>query len=205
MKTFLKSIRIGWDYLTHPYLITDELTKKYESSKYSWTFLIFSLFLWTIVTGYQNLIVGETSRAREVKLDISFGPDIVITLLTIPIGIFTVVAISFLVTKLLKWLGGNANYKDTFNILAFTLNIGSTFFDLQYEIGATLTGHAWQLHEVPNFFYYTIFIMFAPIVWSLIITFMALSHYSKLSVFKTILAFVLGILPLFLLMIFIVM
>ena len=35
------------------------------------------------------------------KLDISFGPDIIITLLTIPLGILTIAGISFLVTRLL--------------------------------------------------------------------------------------------------------
>jgi hypothetical protein len=205
MKTFLKTIRIGWEYLTHPYIITDKLIEQKDASKYSWTFLTLSLILWTIVTGYQNLVVGESSRAREVKFDISFGPDIIVTLLTIPIGIATVIAISFIISKLVNWFGGNASYKDTFKILAFTLNIGPTFFDLQFEMGATLTGHAWQLHEVPNFIYYAIFIMFGPIVWSLIITFLALSHYSKLSLIKTMFAFVLGVLPLFLLLLFIVM
>ncbi len=205
MKTLLKSLRIGWEYLTHPYIVTEDLLNRNKSSKYSWAFLLFSLILWTIVTGYQNIIVGETARARETKLDISFGPDIIITLLTIPLGILTIAGISFLVTRLLKWLGGAADYKSTFKILAFTLNIGSTFFDIQFELGATLTGHAWQLHEVPNFFYYTVFIMFTPIIWSLIITFLSLSYYSKLSLAKTILAFVIGVLPLFLLLIFIVM
>lgn len=205
MRIFTKSIRIGWEYLTHPYKTTNELIKEQTTSKYSWTFLIFSLVMWTFATGYQNLIVGETSRARELYLDIILGTDFLITVLTIPLGILTVVAISFLVTKTIVLLGGNSNYTDIFKILAFTLNIGSTFFDLQYEIGVTLTGHAWKLHEVPNFIYYAILIMGAPIVWSLIITFMSLSHYSKLGLFKTILAFLIGVLPLFALLIFIVM
>ncbi len=113
--------------------------------------------------------------------------------------------ISFIVTKLVILLGGNAAGKDVFRIFSFTLNAGSTFFDLQYEIGATLTGHAWQLHQVPNFFYYTVFIMFAPILWSLIITVISLSHYSRLSIAKTLVAFLIGVLPLFTLLIFIVM
>ena len=204
MKNLLKSIRFGWEYLTHPYKTTDELLKE-ESSKHSWIFLILSLSLWTFTTGWQNIIVGETSRARDIKLGISLGPDILITLLSIPIGILTVVGIAFLLSKILKWFGAKAGFIDLFKILAFTLNIGSTFFDLQYEIGATLTGHAWQLHEVPNFFYYTIFIMFAPIVWSLFITILAISHYSKLPIIKSILAFLIGVLPIFVIMIFIVM
>lgn len=204
MKSFLKSLKIGWEYLTHPYNTTDELIDS-KTTKYSWIFLCFSLFLWTIVTGYQNIIVGETSRGREVILDFSFGPDIIITLLTIPLGILTVFIVSFLVTKIANLLGSDSKFKDIFSILAITLNIGSTFFDLQFEIGATLTGHAWLLHEVPNFIYYAIFIMFAPILWSLIITILALSHYTKLSVFKTLITFLVGILPIFSLLIFIVM
>jgi len=196
---------MGWEYLTHPYTLTEKLLTSKNAAKYSWSFLLLSLILWTIVTGYQNLVVGETSRAREVKLDISLGPDILISLLTIPIGILTVMGIAFLLTRLLNWFGGNVFYKNIFNILAFTLNIGSTFFDIQFELGATLTGHAWQLHEVPNFFYYTVFIMFTPIAWSLLITFLALSYYSKLSLIKTIAAFILGVLPLFALLLFIVM
>ncbi len=205
MKTFINTIRIGWDYLTHPYLITDKLINDKKSFMYSWIFLIFSLVLWTFITGYQNLVVGDTSRAREVKLGISMGPDIIITLLTIPIGILVILGISFLVSKILKFFGANSNFRDIFCILAFTLNIGSTFIDMQYEIGATLTGHAWMLHEVPNFFYYTAFIMLAPILWSLIITILSLSYYSKLGIWKTLLAFFIGVFPLFALLIFVVM
>ncbi|MBI9099463.1 MAG: hypothetical protein JEY91_13350 [Spirochaetaceae bacterium] len=204
LNKILKTLRYGWEFLTHPYKTTDELLKE-KGSLYSWIFLVLSLFLWTFATGYQNIIVGETSRARDIKLGITFGPDIIITLLTIPIGIFTVVAISFILSKILNWFGAKVKFTGLFKILSFTLNIGSTFFDLQYEIGATLTGHAWQLHEVPNFFYYTIFIMLAPILWSLIITILAVSHYSKLSILKTIIVFLIGILPIFSLMIFIMM
>lgn len=204
MKTFIKSIRLGWEYLTHPYNITDEIIHS-KKTKNSWVFLVFSLLLWTLVTGYQNIVVGETSRGREVVLDMSFGPDIIITILTIPLGIITVLMVSFLFTQIANLFGSRSKFIDVFSILAFTLNIGSTFFDLQFEIGATLTGHAWQLHEVPNFIYYAIFIMFGPILWSLIITTMALSHYTKLSYLKTIVGFLLGILPIFSLLIFIVM
>ena len=111
MKNLFKTIRFGWEYLTHPYKTTDELLRE-GSSKHSWIFLILSLSLWTFTTGWQNIIVGETSRARDIKLGVSLGPDILITLLTIPIGILTVVGIAFLLLKTLKWFGAKVDFID---------------------------------------------------------------------------------------------
>ncbi len=65
MKTLIGSLRIGWEFLTHPRKTVDELISSPNASKYSWVFLILSLTLWTFTTGYQNIVVGETSRARE--------------------------------------------------------------------------------------------------------------------------------------------
>lgn len=62
MRLFLQTIRIAWEYLTHPYKITDLLINEKKTTKFSWLFLLLSLILWTFVTSYQNLVVGETSR-----------------------------------------------------------------------------------------------------------------------------------------------
>ena len=209
MKIFFQSLAIGWDFLAHPRKTVDRLIASPRASQYAWTFLLLSVSLWTLLTGYMNLIVGATSRGREALLGISMGPDIIITLLTAPLGIGTIALASFLVTRVARWFGGETRFDHTFYTLSFTINIGSTFFDYPHEVAQVLIASGledpWQLHKIPGFTYWAAFIMLARIVWSLTVSVIALAHLYRYSIAKSLLAFLIGVLPIFAALIFIVM
>ncbi|HID28630.1 MAG TPA: hypothetical protein EYP19_01350, partial [Desulfobacterales bacterium] len=130
MKTILKSIQTGWHFLFHPRETVDKLRDSSQTPRLAWFFLIFTVALWALITGYVNLVLKETARGREKLLGVSMGPDILMTLLTVPLGILTVALAAFLVSRIARWLGGNSQFNYTFYTLAFTLCAGSFFFDL---------------------------------------------------------------------------
>jgi hypothetical protein len=206
MKTFAKTIGIAWDFLAHPRKMVDKLLAQEKPGKYAWTFLLFSLLLWTLVTLFMNLVHDATARGREFYLGISMGPDIIISLLTIPLGIASIAAAAFLVSRVTRLFNRSAAFRPAFFVLCFTLNVGSTFFDLQYEAGMALTGEAWRVAEcAPNLFWYSLFIMFAPILWSLILTVISIAHLYKIAWWQALVSFLVTVLPVFAILIFIVM
>ncbi len=206
MKTIGKTIGIAWDFLAHPRKMVDHLLDQEKPGKYAWTFLMVSLLLWTFLTFYVNTVLGTTARGREYYLGISMGPDIIITLLTVPLGIATIALAAFLVSRVARLFTRETYFTATFFILCFTLNVGSTFFDLQYEFGMALTGEAWRIAEcAPNLFWYSAFIMFGPILWSLIVTVVAISHLYQIRWWQALAAFLITVLPVFGALIFIVM
>lgn len=178
MKTLLKSLQIGLHFGVHPRESVDELQTSTQSPRLAWSFLVFCLLLWTLVTAYVNLVLGQTSRGRGVVLNVSPGPDIIVTLLTLPLGILAVASAAFLFFQIARWLGSNSEFKLTFYTLAFTLNAGSIFFDYLHEVGwAVSTQAPWKIWECfPAFRIYAAVVMFAPILWSLSVTVIALAQ-----------------------------
>lgn len=207
MRTFLKAIQTGLQFLIHPRESVEELRSSLQTSRLAWTFLLLCLVLWTLVTAYVNLVLGQTARGREVVLKVSLGPDIIVTLLTIPLGITAVALAAFLFTRVARWLGGDSSFKLTFYILAFTLNAGSIFFDYPHEVGWALSTQApWKLWEYfPGFKIYSAVVMFVPILWSLIVTVIALAELYRISLRKSFLVFLISVLPIFAVLIFLVM
>ena len=207
MKTLLKSIQIGLHFLVHPRESVDELQTSTQTPRLAWSFLLFCLILWTLVTAYVNLVLGQTSRGREVVLNVSLGPDIIVTLLTLPLGVLAVALAAFLFSQVAHWLGGNSEFKLTFYTLAFTLNAGSIFFDYPHEVGwAVSTQAPWQLWEYfPGFRIYSAVVMFAPIMWSLSVTVIALAQLHRITLLKSLLVFLVSVLPIFAMLIFVVM
>ncbi len=206
MKTFFKTIGIAWDFLAHPRRMVDNLLALEKPGKYAWTFLILSLLLWTGVTLTMNLAHDVTSRGREYYLGISLGPDIIVSLLTVPLGIGAIASAAFLVSRVARLFTKTSAFLPTFYVLSFSLNVGSTFFDLQYEAGMALTGEAWTIAEcAPNLFWYSLFVMAAPILWSLIITVISLAHLYRIRWWQALISFAVTVLPVFAILIFIVM
>jgi hypothetical protein len=142
-----------------------------------------------------------------VHLGISLGPDIIITLLTLPLGILAVAIAAFLFSTIARWLGGDSHFKSTFYTLAFTLNAGSIFLDYPHEVGwAVSTQAPWAIGEYfPGFKIYTAVVMLVPILWSLTVTVIALAELSRTSLSKSLLTFLISILPIFAALIFVVM
>jgi len=66
MKIVLKSIQLGWHFLFHPRESVDELRASLKAPQLAWSFLLLCLVLWTLITGYVNVVLGQTSRGREV-------------------------------------------------------------------------------------------------------------------------------------------
>jgi hypothetical protein len=201
----LESIQLGWSFLFHPRESVDRLGASPRAPQLAWSFLLLCVTLWALVTGYVNIVLGETARGREVLLDMSLGPDILMTLLTIPLGVTAVGLAALCVSTIGRWMGGDAQFKPTFYTLSFSLNAGSIFIDYPHEVGWALTGEPWKLHEcVPGFTYWAAFVMFAPIVWSLAVTIASLAHLYRLSWVRALLSFLLGVLPIFAALIFLV-
>jgi hypothetical protein len=207
MKTLLKSIQTGFGFLVHPRESVDELRTSAQTPRLAWSFLLLCLVLWTLLTAYVNLVLGQTARGRDVILNITLGPDIIVTLLTLPLGVLTVALAAFLFSTVARWLSGDSQFKLTFYLLAFTLNAGSIFFDYPHEVGwAVSTQAPWQIGEYfPGFRIYTAVVMFAPILWSLIVTVITLARLYRITLFKSLLVFLISILPIFAALIFIVM
>ena len=207
MITLLKSIQIGLHFLVHPRESVDELQTSTRTPRLAWSFLLLCLVLWTLITAYVNLVLGQTARGREVVLNVSLGPDIIVTLLTLPLGVLSVALAAFLFSTVARWLGGDSQFKLTFYTLAFTLNAGSIFFDYPHEVGwAVSTQAPWQIWEYfPGFRIYAAVVMFAPILWSLIITVIALAQLYRLTLLKSLLVFLISVLPIFSILIFVVM
>ena len=203
----LKSLQIGLRMLVAPKETADLLFNEKNATPKAWFFLIVSTSLWMGLTLYTNLILKSTSRGREAVLGISFGPDMIISLLTVPLGIGVVLLISFLSSKLFRKFKSEITFQQIFTIISFSLCAGSLFFDLPHEIGwAVSTQAPWNLMKVfPGFFIYTAVVMFGSILWSLIATIIALSYAAKIGILKTIIVFLISILPVFSLLIFIVM
>jgi len=207
MKTFWNSIQVAWEFIAHPRRSVEALQESPQAGRHAWTFLLLSVSLWALLTGYVNIFLGTTARGREMVLGISMGPDILITLLTVPLGVGAVAFAAWLFALIARRFGSIVPFRPTFYTLAFTLNVGSTFFDLPHEIGwAVSTQAPWKLAEcAPGFFYYTAVVMFGSILLSLIVTVIALAHLHRLSVPKTLLTFFLSVLPIFGALIFVVM
>ena len=207
MKTLLKSIQTGLHFLIHPRESVDELQASTQTPRLAWSFLLLCLMLWALVTAYVNLVLGQTARGREVVLNVSLGPDIIVTLLTLPLGVLAVALAAFLFSTVARWLGGNSQFKITFYTLAFTLNAGSIFFDYPHEVGwAVSTQAPWKIWEYfPGFRIYAAVVMFVPILWSLAVTVIALAQLYLITLLKSLLIFLVSVLPIFAILIFVVM
>lgn len=203
----LKSMQTGLHFLIHPRESVDELRESAQTPRLAWSFLLICLVLWTLVTAYVNLVLGQTSRGREVVLNVSLGPDIIVTLMTLPLGVLAVALAAFLFFTVARWLGGDSHFKLTFYTLAFTLNAGSIFFDYPHEVGWAISTQApWKIWEYfPGFRIYAMVVMFVPILWSLIVTIIALAHLYRISLLKSLLIFLISVLPIFAILIFLVM
>ena len=207
MKTLLKSIQTGLHFLIHPRESVDELQASTQTPRLAWSFLLLCLMLCALVTAYVNLVLGQTARGREVVLNVSLGPDIIVTLLTLPLGVLAVALAAFLFSTVARWLGGNSQFKITFYTLAFTLNAGSIFFDYPHEVGwAVSTQAPWKIWEYfPGFRIYAAVVMFVPILWSLAVTVIALAQLYRITLLKSLLIFLVSVLPIFAILIFVVM
>lgn len=207
MKTLWNAIQLAWEFIAHPRRSVEALRDSPRAGRHAWSFLLLSVTLWALLTGYVNIFLGSTARGREVVLGISFGPDIIITLLTVPLGVGAIALAAWLFALIARRFGSTIPFRPTFYTLAFTLNVGSTFFDLPHEIGwAVSTQAPWKLvASAPGFFYYTAVVMFGSILLSLVVTVIALAHLHRLSVLKTMAAFFLSVLPIFGALIFVVM
>jgi hypothetical protein len=207
VKTLWNSLQVAWEFIAHPRRSVEALQASPRAGRHAWTFLLLSVSLWALLTAYVNIFLGSTARGREVVLGISFGPDIIITLLTVPLGVGAIALAAWLFSLIARRFGSSVPFRPTFYTLAFTLNVGSTFFDLPHEIGwAVSTQAPWKLAEfAPGFFYYTAVVMFGSILLSLIVTVVALAHLHRLSVLETLVTFFLSVLPIFGALIFVVM
>lgn len=206
LKIIKEAVQLGLHFLIYPRKSVDLLLQHPRRNQLSWAFLLISDGLWMILTLYVNVFLKQSSRGREMILGVSLGPDIIVSLLTIPIAATAIFCASFLFSKVSRLFKANGDYKITFLVLAITLNAGSAFFDLPYEFAVgVLTGAPWEIMEsFPKFFYCGCFIMFYPILWTFIITILALSHLYKLPVLKTIVTFLISVLPMFALLMFFV-
>lgn len=201
----VETLAIGWAFLTQPRSTTARLLASPRAKGMVWTILLVSLSLWTAVTLYMNVAKGQSARGREVMLGVDLGPDEIVSLGTIPLGLGVIALAALSVSRVLTKLGGTGRFFPSFAVLAFCLNVPSLYFDFPHEVAWIFTTEPWELIQIyPNFYIWANIVMFVPVLWALIIATRALAQVHGVSLKKAALGLAITVLPFFLVLLFIV-